>query len=214
MKRIFSLLALSLSCAVACARPTSIAAGPGPVQATRPLPAPVQARTVAPGTPASTASLYDLPVRVTDENGVVKSLDAFRGHPVLITMFYAGCANACPLLTTDLKRLDARIPEPARSDVRILMVSFDAARDTPDVLTRVMKDRDMDATRWTLANATEDDARELGGALGIRYRKLDGGEFFHTSAIVLVDPEGHLSARVDGLGKDPAPILSALGGAS
>ena len=195
--------------------PGRVAPPPSTPHAVAPLSVP--ARTVAAvdaESRAQVASLYDLPIPLLDESGTVKPLDAFRGHPVLITMFYGSCASACPLLTFDLKRIERQIPEPTRSELRILMVSFDAARDTPPVLARLMKERSMDPARWSLASATDDGARELAGVLNIKYRKLDGGEFFHSSAIILLDAQGRPRARLDGLGKDAAPILSALTGPS
>ena len=160
--------------------------------------------------PLSTASIYDLPVTVKDRTGALRPLSSFRGTPLLLTMFYGSCASACPLLTSDLKRIEAALPPLARARVRVLMVSFDEARDTPSVLERLTVERAMDPARWTLASASDDDARSLAGVLGIRYRKLDSGEFFHSSSIVLVDGAGQVRARLDGLGNDPAPIVNAL----
>jgi len=167
-----------------------------------------------PPLPASTASVYDLPVTVRDRTGAVRRLDTFRGAPVLLTMFYGSCAAACPLLTSDLKRIEQKLSPVARERVRVLMVSFDPARDTPNVLERLTTERRMDPARWTLASANDDDARALAGVLGIRYRRLDNGEYFHSSSIVLVDGEGKIRARLDGVGKDVTPIVSALTPAS
>lgn len=160
--------------------------------------------------PLSTASIYDLPVIVVDRTGTARPLASFRGSPLLLTMFYGSCAAACPLLTSDLKRIEAKLSPATRARVRVLMVSFDQARDTPPVLARLTLERGMDPTRWTLASANDDDARSLAGVLGIRYRKLDSGEFYHSSSIVLVDGAGLVRARLDGLGNDVTPILSAL----
>ena len=41
-------------------------------------------------------SIYHLDVTMTDQQGTAVSLDAFRGHPVVISMFYATCPNVCP----------------------------------------------------------------------------------------------------------------------
>jgi protein SCO1/2 len=164
----------------------------------------------APAPQPKAASIYDLAVHLSDDTGAVRALEDFRGHPVLITMFYGSCASACPLLTSDLKRIEKELPERARAKLRVLMVSFDAARDTPAVLGRLKKERSMDPARWTLASAPDDEARELAGVLGIRYRKLDNGEFFHSSVIVLLDEEGRPAVRLEGLGSDASPILAAL----
>lgn len=96
-------------------------------------------------------------------------------------------------------------------DVRILLVSFDAARDTPERLRELATARHLDA-RWTLAAADDGDARVLAAALGIKYRKLADGSFSHTSAIVALDGEGRPLARMDRLG-DHAELVAALSAA-
>lgn len=201
--RCASVLALSL---VACGKPVAPAESSSSASA---APASKHAPVgVAPSPDGP--SLYELPITLLDRTGTSRPLGAFRGAPLLVTMFYGSCASACPLLTSDLKRIEAALPPEVRGEVRVLMVSFDQARDTPPVLGRMTVERGMDPSRWTLASTSDDDARSLAGVLGIRYRKLDSGEFFHSSAIVLLDGDGRISARLDGLGRDPAPIVNAL----
>jgi protein SCO1 len=178
---------------------------PSPFTSAPIAPPPAQVRPNAVESP----SIYDLSVSLRDEAGATRPLDALRGHPVLITMFYGSCPVACPLLMSDLKRLERQIPEPLRSDVRILMVSFDPTRDTPAALARLKQERGLGA-RWTLASAGDDQARELAGSLNIKYRSVDNGVFFHSSVIVLLDRQGRPQARVDGADKDGAAILAAL----
>jgi protein SCO1/2 len=200
---------LALGCAREPSKDADVA--PAAASAAETL-APPQAPEGATALPDSgeAVSVYDLRIVVRDQTGELRPLDSFRGHPVLITMFYAGCPNVCPLLTNDLERIDRLVPEPLRSDLRIVMVSFDAARDTPAALERLMTSRSLDHARWTLASTEEDAARELAAVLGIRFRKLDNGEFYHSTAIVLLDGDGRIRLRSEGIGKDPAPILRAL----
>jgi protein SCO1 len=205
---------LLCSALLACTRHDSTATD-GRESLPTPAVAPVaaaMARAEAPATPRGEPgpSIYDLHVPLLDETGTVRSLDAFRGHPVLITMFYGTCPVACPLLTSDLKRLQQQIPEPLRSDVRILMVSFDPKRDTPAALSRIMQERGLDGVHWKLASAGDDEARELAGVLGIKYRKLDNGAFFHSSVIVLLDRQGRPQERIEGAAQDTTAILAAL----
>jgi protein SCO1/2 len=212
MKPAYLALSLALSTAFACARHESTRAhSVEPQPAIAAAPAAPRAGISAKAKPQTTApSIYDLSVRLTDDEGAVRSLDTFRGHPVLITMFYATCRAACPLLTSELKKIERQIPEPLRSDVRVLMVSFDASRDTPEVMSRLKAQHGMDPKRWALASATDDEARELASVLDIRYRKLDNGEYFHSSVIVMLDGEGRPQARLDGLGNDSSQLLAAL----
>lgn len=209
---LISLIAAILS---ACGGQRAMPDRTGAVTATSSAPAPALAPTLASaeGEPSSAlleGSIYDLGVALRDQDGRTVSLDVFKGHPVLVTMFYSSCTNACPLLMSDLKRVDQQLPPTVRERTRVLMISFDPARDTPDTLARQARERGLDVTRWKLASAAEDTAREISAALGIRYRKLDNGVYFHTSAIVLLDEQGRPRARLDGLGKDPTSLVMAL----
>lgn len=197
-----------LACAHHEPAPTSIQTSAA-VPAASAVSAPARAG-ASPRREVATASIYDLRVPLLDDTGAVRSLDTLRGHPVLITMFYGSCPVACPILTTDLKQLERQMPEAVRADVRILMVSFDAVRDTPASLARLKQERGLDNERWTLASAPDDEARELAGVLDIKYRKVDGGAFFHSSVIVLLDRQGRPQARIDGAGGDVSGMLSAL----
>jgi protein SCO1/2 len=124
-------------------------------------------------------------------------------------MFYASCAVACPLLVSEVDQVLAELPESARRDVEVLLVSFDAARDTPAKLSALAQDRRLDDSRWTLAAASDGDARALAAMLGIKYRRLANGDFAHGSTIVALDGEGHPIARTDALGQRAA-LLAAL----
>ena len=47
--------------------------------------------------------------------------------------------------------------------------------------------------------------RKLAAALDIQYRAMDGGEFNHSTALILVDAEGRVVGRTSELsGADPA----------
>ena len=52
----------------------------------------------------------------------------------IIAMFYGACAVSCPVTITDIKQTIEALPPSAQRDVRVLLVSFDPARDTPEVL--------------------------------------------------------------------------------
>ena len=45
--------------------------------------------------------------------------------------------------------------------------------------------------------------------LGIRYRQLEGGDFNHTSAMILLDRSGRIVARTENLGPVPDPDFLA-----
>lgn len=177
----------------ACSRPSAAPVAP---------PAPPKV-----GTGPSLYSLQlDLPL--TAQTGAPIRLDIDRGHPTLVSMFYGSCAAACPALIDRVAHTVDQLPEPARRDTRVLLVSFDPARDTPPHLAELAREHHLDA-RWTLASASPQDAQTLAAVLGIKYRVVKGGEFFHTSVVVALDREGRTLTRAEGLGDSPA-LAAAL----
>jgi protein SCO1/2 len=155
----------------------------------------------APAAAPRSDSIYELPASLVDQDGRPVGLDLFRGHPVLITMFYTSCRDACPMLVADLKRFERELSPRGRADLRIVLVSLDAERDTPEALRRLAAAHDLDTARWRLLRASEDTVREIAAVLGIHYRRLPDGTFNHSSVITLVDARGVALARVEGLGQ-------------
>jgi protein SCO1 len=152
-------------------------------------------------------SIYELPIQLVDATGARIGLDVARGKPVLVSMFYASCSVACPLLISEVQQVLAELPPDA--DVRVLLVSFDPARDTAAKLMTLSRERKLDA-RWTLAVANATDARSLAAVLGVKYRQLPNGEFAHGSTIVALDGEGREIARTDSLGQRAALVRALM----
>lgn len=153
-------------------------------------------------------SIYVLGTSLVDQDGKTVSLDVYRGHPVLMAMFYATCPAACPTLTSDIKNIEARLTPEQRADVRVLMISFDTERDTPTVLRGLVDKHKVDTARWKFATSSETSVREVAAVLGVQYRKIEGGEFSHSTKIVLLDRDGVIAAQVEGL-RQPADELVA-----
>jgi protein SCO1/2 len=144
---------------------------------------------------------------LSDQDGARVGLDVFRGKPVFIGMFYGTCPSACPLLVSTLKRVMAAVEPPANTEVRVLLVSFDPERDTPEALRKIAAARGVDS-RWKLASAPDDQARDLAALLGIRYRRLPDGNFSHTSSIVLLDRTGAIDVRLDDVNQQIEPLVA------
>ena len=155
-------------------------------------------------------SLYQLQVPLTDQRGAARALDATRGQVTVVTMFYASCPYMCPLIIDTLKLTEARLDDAKRARLRVLMVSLDAANDTPERLQAQVDKRKLDTSRWTLARTDAAHVRELATALDIRYRDLGNGDFNHSSMLVLLDRDGRVLARTETMGKVDDRFLAAL----
>jgi protein SCO1 len=139
-------------------------------------------------------SVYQLHAELTTQKAATAGLDLHRGHPTLISMFYAGCTTACPMLITAMQLYESHLDESSRARLRVLLVSFDAARDTPQQLDRVANQHRTDPARWTLASASDPEVRRIAALRGVSYRLLPDGDFDHSLLITLLDSEGRIVA--------------------
>jgi protein SCO1/2 len=144
-------------------------------------------------------SVYRLPMTLSDQDGRQVALATLRGQPVLVAMFYTSCDNVCPMIAIHLRRIERELPDAERARLRVLMVSFDPARDTTAALHAFAETHRADPARWVVARADENDVRDLAAVLGIRYRELGDGVYNHSSTITLLDADGVIRARTSDL---------------
>lgn len=165
---------------------------------------PLVARAAPPELPGD--SVYRLRAALVDQDGRPFELSSLRGSAVFVSMFYTSCEMVCPMIFETIHWTLNALPAKVRPAARVLMVSFDPARDTVPVLKKTAAAHGCDA-RWTLARCDDGTARSLAAALGIQYRRLSSGEFNHSTVIELLDREGRITARSGELGRvDPALV--------
>jgi len=155
-------------------------------------------------------SIYHLDVDMVDQRGQTVPLSLYAGQPVLISMFYASCPMACPMLIADVTALEEKLTAEERAGLRVLLVSLDPEADTPEELRGVVERHVIDETRWRLASPPEPRVRDIAALLGISYQAIEGGELHHSSIITLLDSQGRIIEKLDGLQQSPEPLLQAL----
>ena len=156
-------------------------------------------------------SVYQLPLRLTDQAGRSYDWSTRRGKPQLVSMFYTSCQYICPLIVESGKAMEKHLTPAQQRNLGILLLSMDPEHDTPKALQAVVDKRRLDTARWTLASPPPGQVRALAGVLGIRYRQLADGEFNHPSALVLLDANGRILARTEQVGSRPDPeVLAAV----
>jgi len=153
-------------------------------------------------------SIYRLRASLVDQDGRAFEPSAARGHPVLISMFYSSCEMVCPMIFETIQQTLKALPAPERDAVRVMLVSFDPARDTVPVLKKTAQAHHCDS-RWTLARCDDSQVRMIAAALGIQYRRLASGEFNHSTTIELLDRDGRIAARSGTLGSADPALVSA-----
>lgn len=152
------------------------------------------------------ASLFDLDAVFHDSDGNEVRLADLRGGTTLVAMFYSTCTSICPLILTDLANVLEQAGNPA---LKVVVVTFDPERDTAERLTALRTERGFDAARWKLLRGDDEATRDLAMALGVQYRRTADGEFSHSALIVLLDSEGHIVARHEGVAQPLADLVAA-----
>lgn len=155
-------------------------------------------------------SVYQLQARLTDQRGEAITLDSARGQPVLVSMFYTSCQFVCPMLIDAARETQAALPEAERGRVKVLLISFDPARDTPEKLSTMARERQLDPRRWTLARTDAATVRKIAALLKFQYRALPDGEFNHSAELILLDGEGRIAARTSQLAGADARLVAAI----
>ncbi|MEP7297138.1 MAG: SCO family protein [Burkholderiales bacterium] len=155
------------------------------------------------------SSVYQYRPPLTDQNGRAFDIASMRGGPVLVSMFYSSCEMVCPMIFETIQMTLKALPAADQDRVKVLMVSFDPARDSVAVLKEKADAHHCDA-RWTLARTDDASARKLAALLGVQYRRLASGEFNHSSTIELLDAEGRIAARTGTLAAVDPALLKTL----
>ena len=103
----------------------------------------------------------------------------------------------------------SRISSISRTKSQVVLFSMDPDRDTPEALTAMAKRHEM-GEQWTLVQPTTEGVSELAAALGIRYRQLPSKDFNHSQVIALLDADGTIVERAEGLGPQRDKLVKLI----
>ena len=134
-------------------------------------------------------------IALMDQTGQRVSLTGFRGHTVLLTFAFGHCPTVCPTIVSDL--IAARRAS-GRSDVRLVVLTLDPWRDTPERLPYLVEHWGLSPDDRVLSGSVTDVEAAL-TALGVaRGRNVTTGSIDHPATVMLLDRRGRLAWRLDG----------------
>ena len=125
------------------------------------------------------------------------SLSDIEGSILIVDFFFTRCATICPILTSNLKLIQDRLPD----GVRILSHSVTPFADSVSVLSSYADKNGADSSLWWFLTGQKDEIYKL--ARRSYFACLDEGDggyqdFVHTENVVLVDTQGRLRGFYDG----------------
>jgi len=124
-------------------------------------------------------------INLTDDNGQSFTLSSQRGKVVLLYFGYTNCPDECPLTMAHLKLALDNLGDKA-SNVQVIMVSTDPARDTQQALNDFMGHFNLSFLGLT---GTVDELQKTWKDYGVSVE--DGGET-HSTFLYLIDPAGNI----------------------
>jgi protein SCO1/2 len=136
------------------------------------------------------------PLALVDQNNQPFGADRLRGGWSFVFFGFTSCPDVCPVTMSALaqtRKLLADLPEPSRP--RVVMISVDPQRDTPERLATYVKGFD---PAFVGATGTKPAIDELAQRMGVLVatRPLDGDAYTvdHTTSLFLIGPDGTLRA--------------------
>ena len=140
--------------------------------------------------------LFDTPRDVgdfslTDHRGLSFTRDDLTDRWTLIFFGFTHCPDICPTTMAELAQLKSQLADTESSDARVVMVSVDPARDTPDRLAQYVPYFHPDFIGVTGEFA---DILSVAQRLNAPFRKVsepDGGyQIEHSANVMLMNPRG------------------------
>jgi protein SCO1/2 len=130
--------------------------------------------------------------QLTERSGRTVSRQDLNGQVWIANFIFTQCAGICPAMSSNMERLQARLPR----EIRLVSFSVDPANDTPAVLTEYAKRYNADPERWLFLTGEAESIQKLSvGGFKLALDPTGGSEvepIMHSSRFVLVDGDAHI----------------------
>ncbi|MDP5291601.1 SCO family protein [Oceanimonas sp. CHS3-5] len=155
-------------------------------------------------------SLYQLDDTWQNHHEKTVTMASLTGKKQLLAFIYTDCATACPVLVSDLKRIQQALTPAQQQRLGFVLVSLTPGVDTPKVMAHFAGKRKLDE-HWTLLSGDDGQVRTLAMALNIKYTGLANGEIAHSNAITALDDQGRILFQQSGLPGGPEAVIEKMG---
>ncbi len=140
------------------------------------------------------------PVSLVDQTGAQIDQSFFEGQWDVVFFGFATCPDVCPITLGVLREAQRQLEQNGTAaPPRIVLVSVDPERDTPEILTEYMQGFGDNSVAVT---GELDQLRTLTSELGIFFEKRYIDEDFytmdHSSVVLVIGPNGKVSALFSG----------------
>jgi protein SCO1/2 len=150
---------------------------------------------------------------LTERSGQQFDLSDLRGHIWVADFIFTNCAGTCPIMTAAMAELQTELTKQKLDDVKLVSITVDPARDTPEALAKFAERYGAQANRWYFLTGDSAAIQRL-ASQGFRLMSaVTGGgsaeePIIHSDRFVIVDRQ----ARIRGYyrGTEEAAVVQLL----
>jgi protein SCO1/2 len=128
---------------------------------------------------------------LTDQNGQALQVDQLKHKWSLLFFGYTFCPDICPATLAQLRQLQGMLPTEAKDKLRVVLVTVDPHRDTPEQLKQYLGFFDPAFLGLT---GSQEDLQKLAAAVSIPYIPADTSKenytVDHSGNLVIIGPDG------------------------
>ena len=158
---------------------------------------------------------------LTNHEGKKFTFADYRGKALAITFIYRECPlpEFCIKMSSQFADIANRVASDsdAKDKIRLLSISFDPERDTPEKLKQyglgyLGKDAKDDLTVWNLAVGTDNEVRAVADFFGLKYETdaADKTQINHSLVTAVIAPDGKVTRIFSGGRWTPDDLLGEL----
>ncbi len=149
-------------------------------------------------------------LRFNDSDGKAVNFTSFRGKPVLVSMVYTGCSDACPAIIENLRpAIEIAQSALGENSFAVITVGFDTRHDTPDRMRSFARARGIDLPNWLFLSGSQQMVQKLADATGFSIVPSAGG-FDHMAQVSVVDADGRVYQQIRGGVFNPPAVVEPL----
>lgn len=123
---------------------------------------------------------------------------------------FTNCAGTCPIMTSAMAEIQAALVEQKLEEVKLVSISVDPERDTPEVLSTFANGYGADPSRWYFLTGDGDAIQKLAND-GFHLSAATGGPadepIIHSNRFVLVDRQANIRGYYDGTDEEAVKKL-------
>jgi protein SCO1/2 len=138
---------------------------------------------------------------LTERSGKSFSRAELDGKIWIADFIFTNCGGTCPIMTSAMAELQAALVEQKMEDVKLVSISVDPERDTPEVLSQFAKGYGAEPGRWHFLTGDGQAIQELanqGFHLAAATGIAEEEQIIHSNRFVLVDRQTRIRGYYDG----------------